>query len=120
MSQTVVRRFDLHVDGAKTLDEVRAGLLALVAEMRESQVKPVRGLSLLEVRLEGSPPAVSGVMAEVAKLDGVRIHHDRVDVAETTPRRRAHPDLAHRDLEYPDPRALLRIGCRARITTDDP
>lgn len=140
MSQTVVRRFDLHVDEAKTLDDVRDWLLELIAkestksdEKREPQITPVRGLSLLEVRLEGSPPAVSGVMAQVAKRQGLRIHHDTVSVAEVTPRMLAHPELAHPDpvypelahleldqpeREYPDPRTLLRIGVepRSRLT----
>ena len=123
MSQTVVRRFDLHVDEVNRLDGVRDWLLELVKkapdEMRQPQVKPIPRLSLLEVRLEGSPAAISGVMAQVADRFGVRIRHDRVSVAEeaTPPKFGVPLGLGPRDLEYPDPQALLRIGVEPRPLT---
>jgi hypothetical protein len=123
MSQMVVRRFDLHVDReAKGLDDVRDWLLKLVAReskksdgKRDPQIKPVRSQSLLEVRLEGSSPALSSVMAQVAQEPGVRIHHDRISVTETEAApHRAQAKLEPREREYPDSRTLLRIGMEPR------
>ena len=82
MNATVVRRFDLRVDEAKALGDVRDWLLALIqkesGELPTASVKPLGRLSRLEVRLEGSPAAVSRVVAHMADRPGLRIQRDSV------------------------------------------
>ena len=126
MSRTFVRQFDLRVDGAKKLDDVKAWLLDLVAketksgEIQTSQVKPVERLNLLKVRLEGSAAGVSRVVANIADGSGLRIQHDSVRVRPPAapkpdylvpPPALDYPALVPPPvLDYPDLPALLRIG----------
>jgi subtilisin family serine protease len=102
MPPTVVRRFEVYVDDATLVDQARDRLLELVAKesdvKRTSEVKAVRRLSVLEVRLEGPAPATSRIVAAVAAQSGVHIRDDALRVAAPGP-------------FNPDPRgALLRIG----------
>ncbi len=119
MSATVVRRFDLHVDEAKELGGVRDWLFSVAKEEESSErltcrVKPVERLSLLEVRLEGNSVAISRVVAQIADQPRLRIQRDSVRVgspavAELDYHSDARPP-AVAGLDYPDPRALVRIG----------
>jgi subtilisin family serine protease len=103
MSQLVVRRFEVQVDKAHVLNDVRYKLRASAGDLRaRPEIKQV-GPTSLEVRLEGSDAALSRVVGDVARATGVRILHDRRRVAETIHGKPA-PD------SYPDPRTLLTIG----------
>jgi subtilisin family serine protease len=110
MSQVVVRRFDVQIEEAQLLDDVRLSLLASAPDMRTPpEIKQV-GSSLLEVRLEGSVPAVSAAVAAVARARGVRIHHDRRRLAGTTDDKPVRPDSV-----YPDRGTLLTVGLKPGV-----
>jgi subtilisin family serine protease len=103
MSQLVVRRFDVQVEEPRLLAHVRDLLRAPETSPETKQV----GAILLEVRLAGSVTAVSDVVSAVAGTHGVRIHHDRVRLAQTAQDKSLRPDSV-----YPDPRTLLSIGLK--------
>lgn len=108
MSQVVVRRFDVEVEEAHVLDDVRYSLRASAAELRtRPEIKRV-GPTRLEVRLEGSEATLSRVVGAVARARGVRILRDRRRLAETT-----HDEPVRPDSVYPDPWTLLTIGLKS-------
>jgi hypothetical protein len=104
VSQIVVRRFEVQVQEPRVLAHVR-GLLRTPGTSPET--KQV-GASLLEVRLEGSATAVSDVVSAVARTHGVRIHHDRVRLAQTA----RDNEYLGPDPVFPDRRTLLGIGLK--------
>jgi subtilisin family serine protease len=103
MSQVVVRRFDVQVEEPRLLAYVRDSLRAPKTSLETKQV----GASLLEVRLAGNVTVVSDVVSTVAGTRGVRIHHDRVRLAQTAQDTSLRPDSV-----YPAPRTLLSIGLK--------
>jgi hypothetical protein len=110
MSAIVVRRFDLRVDDAKELGDVRKWLSSLAKKKEASErltswVKAVERLNLLEVRLEGNSGAISRVVAHIADHPSLRIQRDSVRVGSP----------AALELEYPDPRVLARIGLKPAL-----
>lgn len=106
---TAVRRFELRVPDAHDLADVESALKR--ASKKESigppTIERVEQPPLLDVRLEGPPSAVSGVMASIAKVRGARIRNDilKVRLNESGTRGRG-PNTP----VYPDLNALARIG----------
>jgi len=98
-AEAVVRRFEVHADDEATLTSVKEVL-------REAEgAPPPRAIAplLLEVRLSGRAPEVSKVLADLRRMSGVRISHDRIRVREDG----QHGPNGH---GYPDRRALFRMG----------
>jgi subtilisin family serine protease len=107
MSVVVSRRFDVQVEEPRVLDDVKNLLEERARELpTPSEIKQV-GTSLLEVRLEGSVATVSQIVDGVAGTNGVRIHHDRVRLAQT-----GQDESLRADSVDPDPRTLRSVGLK--------
>src|SRR5438552_16931362 len=98
MATNVVRRFEVPVASADTLDAEREVAKAVGGEVRP-KINPVKRPPLLEVRLEGAASAVSKSMENLAKA-GVRFQHDGINL-----RREGRNDAV-----YPDLHARVRVG----------
>src|SRR5262249_43519653 len=76
-------------------------------------IKMVEHGNLLQVRLEGNAVATSRLVAHIADQPRLRIQRDSVRVALPAPPKVDYQDrkpLTAPELEYPDPRVLVRIG----------
>jgi subtilisin family serine protease len=102
MTVRVFRRFE--VQGLDPVSFTAVTRILIDAEQQESislLTRPsVEPSPSLQVRLEGTAPAISYVIDQIKKEGGGRIYRDFVDVAPGTPRERP----------YPDPQSLLRMG----------
>jgi hypothetical protein len=106
-AEAVFRRLEVRADDGATLDRIERVLeAARVAQPPvrvRSHTRPLQRPLRLELRLGGQALAVSTVLADLTRMSGVRISHDRIKVRED---RRREPS----DRVYPDRRALFRMG----------
>jgi subtilisin family serine protease len=117
----VVRRFAIRVTGAEALPRVERAVMAAVEAQPPGEVTPlvidhVQRPPLLEVRLEGVAAVVSDVMARIATIQGVRIHHDVLRARRDGMRTRRD---GNGSAVYPDLSARVRIGAESLPPTTD-